>query len=66
MSTIVVVRVPSPLSAVVFLSSSPRHAAIPLATGGAESLLLPALGNHARSQFRVVRHPPWQQMCADL
>lgn len=64
MSNIVVVCVP-PLWALLF--SFPRHAAIPLTTGSTEPLLLPALGNHARLQLcRVVRHPPWQQMCARL
>lgn len=64
MSNIVVVCVP-PLWAL--LCSFPRHAAIPLTTGSTEPLLLPALGNHARLQLcRVVRHPPWQQMCARL
>lgn len=39
---------------------------LPLTTGSAEPFSLPALGNHTLSQFSVVRHPPWQQMCAQL
>lgn len=39
---------------------------VPLTRGRAKSFFLPALRNHALSQFSAVRHPPWQQMCAQL
>lgn len=51
-------------TAVFFLS--PCYYSLSLTTGSAEPFSLPALRNHALSQFSVVRHPPWQQMCAQL
>lgn len=39
---------------------------LPFTTGRADPSSLSALRNYALSQFSVVRHPPWQQMCAQL
>lgn len=51
----------------VLLLSSPRHAAIRLATHRRQRRVLPPASSwKPRSQFRFVRHPPWQQMCAQL